>query len=125
MKQSLLAIGLDGADPSLLKRWANQGHLPTIAALLEKSRYSLLKNFDSYRAEVPWTTFLTGVPPEQTGYWGRIQFDPATCQVAEHGAYDFKEYPPFYTYLDGQRVCVFDMPQTVLRDDVDLSLIHI
>lgn len=119
MNRPLLAIGLDGADIDLLERWTAQGHLPTINELLKRSRHSRLRNFDSYRAEVPWTTFLTGVAPENTGYWGRIQYNAQSCSVAEFGAYDFKQYPPFYSLLKNKRVCVFDMPQTVLRDDVD------
>ncbi len=119
MSQSLLAIGLDGADSERIQQWCAAGELPTLAKFIQSSRYVELENYDAYRAEIPWTTFLTGVPPEQTGYWGRIQYDASRCQANEHGAYDFNEYPPFYALAENKKVCVFDMPQTRLQDQID------
>jgi hypothetical protein len=66
---------------------------------------------EPYVAELPWPRFLTGVPPERTGYFTPIAFDPASYSVREIGAYAFDEHPPFYARCAGLRAIVFDVPQ--------------
>lgn len=119
MTNPVIAIGLDAADPQLLETWMAAGHLPTIRKLREQGAYGRLLNLESYRAETPWTTFLTGTLPEETGYWGPVKYDAATYQVTEQGAYKFQEYPPFYALGDDYQVAVFDMPQTQLSEQAN------
>lgn len=114
MKRSVIAIGLDAADPQLLETWMSQGHLKNLNQLRQTGVYGRLSNFDAYRAETPWTTFLTGTLPETTGYWGPVHYDPKTYTASEVGAYKFDEYPPFYALGENYRVAVLDMPQTAL-----------
>ena len=115
----IVAIGLDGADPVMLKQWIDQGELPNLEKINDRSSWFNLSNIDKYRAEVPWTSFLTGVSPDRTGYWGRIKYDPDSMTVDEYGAYDFVEFPPFYDYLGHQKTAIFDMPQARLSDAVN------
>ncbi|MEM6590714.1 MAG: alkaline phosphatase family protein [Cyanobacteria bacterium P01_C01_bin.73] len=119
MNPPVIAIGLDAADPQLLETWMDQGHLKTLQRLRQGGTYGRLLNLDSYRAETPWTTFLTGVLPEETGYWGPIKYNPDTYQAQEVRAYKFKDYPPFYALGDQYRVAVFDMPQSALSEQVN------
>ncbi len=119
MKNPVIAIGLDAADPSLIETWIAQGHLPNLRRLRERGVYTHLDNFDYYRAETPWTTFLTGCSPQKTGYWSPVKFCEGTYNVTTIDAYDFVEYPPFYALGDDYQVAVFDMPQTTLSDKVN------
>jgi predicted AlkP superfamily phosphohydrolase/phosphomutase len=64
-KRPVLAIGLDAAEPSLVERWMGEGHLPALARLRALGAYGRLQNFQTFVAETPWTTFLTGCRPEQ------------------------------------------------------------
>jgi predicted AlkP superfamily phosphohydrolase/phosphomutase len=114
-----VAIGLDSADPILLERWIDAGELPTLARLRDTGAYGRISGPGYYRAELAWTTFLTGCEPERTGYWSPLSFDPRTYSVNDIGAYDFREYSPFYALGEGTRVCAFDVPQAVLVDGVD------
>ena len=82
---ALIAIGLDAADPTLLESWMAAGHLPTLARLKQQGCYGHLSNTEHYRAETPWTTFISGQAPETTGYWGPIKYDPQTYSVKEIG----------------------------------------
>ncbi|MEL6382076.1 MAG: alkaline phosphatase family protein [Cyanobacteria bacterium J06626_18] len=116
MTNPVIAIGLDAADPQLLEDWMAAGKLPTLKRLREQGAYGRLLNLESYRAETPWTTFLTGTLPAETGYWGPVKYDADTYRVFERGAYDYKEYPPFYALGEDYQVAVFDMPQTRLSD---------
>ena len=120
MGHPLVAIGLDAADPKLVERWMDQGKLPNLARMRQKGAYGRLKTFDYYRAETPWTTFLTGCSPEQTGYWAPLAFHPEQYDVEQIDAYNFDEYQPFYALAgDDRRVAVFDMPQAPLSDNVN------
>ncbi|NET39558.1 MAG: nucleotide pyrophosphatase [Cyanothece sp. SIO1E1] len=119
MKQSVIAIGLDAADPTLLEDWMSKGHLKNLQRLQEEGAYGRLTNIEYYKAETPWTTFLTGCLPQKVGYWGPFKFHTNTYEVEEVQAYDFDEYPPFYALGDDYRVSVFDMPQSKLSDTVN------
>jgi predicted AlkP superfamily phosphohydrolase/phosphomutase len=118
MKKPVVAIGLDAADPELVEAWMAEGHLPVLSALRERGGYGRLSNLEYYKAETPWTIFLTGCMPERLGYWTPIKFFEGTYDTAEIEAYDFRDYPPFYALGEDFRVAVFDVPQTALSDDV-------
>jgi predicted AlkP superfamily phosphohydrolase/phosphomutase len=119
MKNPVIAIGLDAADPLLVELWMSQGHLKNLNYLRERGAYTRLNNFDYYRAETPWTTFLTGCSPHKTGYWSPVKLHEGTYKVNAVDAYDFQEYPPFYALGDDYRVAVFDMPQSILSNQVN------
>ena len=119
MAGPVVAIGLDAADPELVERWAADGHLPNLARLRAAGAYGRLENIDRYRAETPWTTFLAGVRPDRTDYWGRVEFDPRNYRVFESGTYDFEEFPPFYALGGGARICAFDLPHGLASSSVE------
>jgi len=110
----VLAIGLDAAPLHLIEGWIAQGHLPVLARLFSQGGRAPLALLETHAVELPWTTFLTGLAPERTGYWSPIAFDPASYGVREAGAYDFREHPPFYARCEGLRAAVFDVPQSPL-----------
>lgn len=119
MKNPVIAIGLDAADPSLLETWMAQGHLKNLRRLHVQGTFTRLNNFDYYRAETPWTTFLTGCSPQKTGYWAPVKLCQGTYDIEEIGAYDFAEYPPFYALGDDYRVAAFDLPHSRLSRQVN------
>jgi predicted AlkP superfamily phosphohydrolase/phosphomutase len=115
----VIAIGLDAADPILVERWMSEGRLPVLSRLRQSGTYARLANFEYCRAEAACTSFLTGCTSWRTGRWGTFRFYRDSYAVEELQAYDFDEYPPFYTAARGRRVAVFDLPQTRLSADVD------
>lgn len=119
MKRPVIAIGLDAADPVLLERWMSQGYLQNLKRLRERGAYGRLTNQEYYKAETPWTTFLTGCLPTTTGYWSPIKFHEGSYQAEVVHAYNFEEFPPFYALGDDYRVAVFDMPQSTLSEHVN------
>ena len=118
MKNPIIAIELDAADPILLETWISQGHLTNLKNLREQGAYGHLTNIDYYTTETKWTTFLTGCLPNKVGYWGPLKFRADTYDVEQGSAYDFDEYPPFYALGDEYRVAVFDLPQSTLSQQV-------
>ena len=119
MTSPVITLGLDSADPEMIEDMIAKGKLPNIAALYQGGKYSRLDNYNWYRAETPWTTFLTGTSPQKTGYWSPIKYDPEKYQSYKINAFNFDEYPPFYASMEGKKVAVFDMPQAPIADNVD------
>jgi len=119
VKRPVVALGIDAASVGLLETWIEQGQLPALAALRARSSRAHLRGGDAYRAETPWTCFLTGCEPEQTGYWTMLRFSPGDYGVEDVGAYDFSEYAPFYALGESYRVAAFDLPQSRLSAGVN------
>jgi predicted AlkP superfamily phosphohydrolase/phosphomutase len=115
----VVAVGIDAAPESLIDTWIEQGHLPELAALRQRSARALLRGCEAYRAETPWTCILTGCEPEQTGYWSSLRFQSTNYGIDDRGAYDFAEYPPFYALNGDYGVVAFDLPQARIHDAVN------
>ena len=110
----VLVLGLDGTEPTLLERWIGEGALPVLGRLRAEGAYARLRNRPYFKAEPVWTTAMTGAWPEKTGYWGRIQYDPAGPDarefnpgLGEKGTYSFAEYPPFHALAGGRSSLIF------------------
>jgi predicted AlkP superfamily phosphohydrolase/phosphomutase len=82
----LLVIGLDGLEPSLVKRWTRSGDLPNLARLRETARWGPLRTTVPAATFPAWTTFLTGVNPGQHGIFDFARFRPGTRDVEFVGA---------------------------------------
>jgi predicted AlkP superfamily phosphohydrolase/phosphomutase len=117
MKTPVVVLGLDAADPVLLERYMDAGHLPVLSRLRAAGSYGRLTTFDYCRAEASNTTFLTGCSPAKHGYWSPFRF--STNYGVEETPYEFVDYKPFYGLGSPYRVAVFDMPQSKLSEDVN------
>lgn len=123
-KKTVVAIGLDAADPSAVEQWISEGKLKNLRKLRDRGVFADLDNFEYPSAEGPWTTFLTGCSPQKTGFWQYYDFLEKSYGIHSFGAYDFKEFPPFYAVGDSHKVAIFDMPQTRFSDKVNGIDIH-
>lgn len=115
---TVIAIGLDSAEPALIEKWIAEGDLPNLAKLKDQGVYGRLDNFDMYSAELPWTTFATGVMPEHTGYWTPLTYSP-DYTINTRAAYEFDEFPAFFSLGENYRVCSFDIPQVRLQNNLN------
>ncbi|QKX17108.1 alkaline phosphatase family protein [Microbulbifer sp. YPW1] len=111
---TLIVIGLDSAEPSMVEEFIASGDMPVLKELRARGAYGRLENFSEFTAELPWTTFATGVMPEKTGYWTPIKYT-ADYQVRTRAAYEYEEFPAFFALGDKYRVCCFDIPQIRLQ----------
>jgi len=71
MRAKVLAIGLDGAPPKLIFKWAQMGLLPNLAGLMARGTYGFLKSTIPPMTCPAWTSSVTGV------------------DIHKHGLYDF------------------------------------
>ena len=110
------AIGLDAMECTLVEALIADGSLPNLGAIRERAVRCHLRNTREYRSELPYTQLLTGKGGAANRYWTTVSFDPTNYDVATVGALDA---PPFYALGPGTKVIQFDVPHSVLADDVD------
>lgn len=91
MKKPVIAIGLDAADPHLLEKWFQEGHLKNLNQLRQKGAYGRLNNTVNYN-NIPTETsstervcvmFGTGCLPNKTGYWTLVDYNSSNYQVTQ------------------------------------------
>ncbi|NLN62639.1 MAG: hypothetical protein GX146_07135 [Myxococcales bacterium] len=66
-RPQLLFIGADGLDPHLLARFADQGHLPHLAALQSRGTLAPLRSTLPPVTFPAWTSAYTGTTPDHHG----------------------------------------------------------
>lgn len=130
MKNPVIAIALDSAEPQLLEKWMSQGYLKNLNQLRQQGIYGQLNNTINYgntsttasSTELVWTMFLTGCLPHKTGYWGPVQYKADSYEINHdnvNGGYDFKEYQPFYALGEKYRIAAFDLSGSILSQQVN------
>jgi predicted AlkP superfamily phosphohydrolase/phosphomutase len=101
----VIAIGLDGYEESLERRFIEAGELPELARLRERSARYLLDHGPAQRSGLAWEHVSTGLSPERAGRWAAVHFDPETYSVWQEGT----RLSPFAARLNSRTV-VFDAP---------------
>src|SRR5262245_51551737 len=109
----VLVVGLDAADPDILRRMADEGRLPTVSTLLRESAYAVTINPEALFVGAVWPSFATGTNPGYHGRHSPRQIVPGTY-VARSLDPDETRRPPFWAQLgrEGLRVAVVDVPHS-------------
>jgi len=112
-KNRIIVIGLDSADPDLIRLWASRGQLPFINSLLESGSWARLMSTRGLFSDSPWPTFNTGVPPSKHGFYNFQALKSGTTDMVRVGEHCSRFLPFWWLLRDaGQRVAVFDVPKT-------------
>ena len=69
VSKRVFVIGLDGATFDLLDPWIEDGRLPNLKKLMEKSAYGRLESTIPPISPPAWTSFMTGVNPGKHGIY--------------------------------------------------------
>ena len=101
----VLAIGLDGYEPSLEDELVAAGELPALAQLRQRSARFRLDHGPAQRTGLAWEHFSSGLSPQDADRWAAVTFDPATYSAWQEGT----RLVPFVTQVDARTV-VFDPP---------------
>ncbi len=68
---SLLVIGVEGLEPSLIERFSRDGELPHLSALMDEGATGRFPSLErGIDLEIPWTSLVTGMRPENQGVGG-------------------------------------------------------
>ena len=109
----IVVIGLDSADPDLIRLWAKAGQLPFINSLLESGAWARLMSTRGLFSDSPWPTFNTGVPPSKHGFYNFQALQSGTTDIVRVGEHCSRFLPFWWLLRDaGKRVAVFDVPKT-------------
>ncbi|MBN1770008.1 MAG: alkaline phosphatase family protein [Deltaproteobacteria bacterium] len=77
----VVLLALDGFDLTAVERWVAEGRLPHFARLREAYGFSSLRTTEPPSCEAAWTTFVTGLPPADSGVFGPLRLDPDTYRT--------------------------------------------
>jgi predicted AlkP superfamily phosphohydrolase/phosphomutase len=111
----VLAIGIDAAEPVLVRSLLERGDLPAMRGLLDEGIWGRVTSPAPIGSGAVWPTFQTGHGPAHHGLYGEWAWKPDTMSL----------WRPTYRHLDpfwrqdasrGRRVTVLDVPFAPLLD---------
>ncbi|MCB0076196.1 MAG: alkaline phosphatase family protein [Anaerolineales bacterium] len=113
MTHRVIVIGLDGATFDLIRPWAAEGHLPTLARLMDEGSWGELRSTMPPMTAPAWTSFATGVNPGKHRLYDWIARDDGGYAFAPLTARDATA-PTLYRLLSeaGRRVLVMNVPMS-------------
>lgn len=113
-----LVIGLDVGDGRLLREWAQRGHLPVLASLIERGAWTWLETTADTLHVSAWPSIYTGCPPGEHGVYYTFQAAPGQQGYAKFDAGQYGR-PSFWSLLSGAgvRCTIFDAPYTHPESD--------
>jgi predicted AlkP superfamily phosphohydrolase/phosphomutase len=106
----VLAIGLDGMEPTFAEHLMAAGEMPALAGLRKRSACFRLDHGPAQRTGLAWEHFASGLSPDAARRWAAVEFEPATYRAWQEGA----RFVPWWSSLD-LRVVVFDTPYVDFR----------
>jgi len=119
--KKVIAIGLDGAEPALIKKWSHQGLLPNLAKLQQKGVLRTLQSTVDLANGTTWTSINSGVTPAEHGmvYYHR-QLKSGTYEIRTK-KYHENACEPFWAHLsrEGKRVAIFDVPTSTAQKELN------
>jgi predicted AlkP superfamily phosphohydrolase/phosphomutase len=62
-EQRVVVMGFDGMDPTLARRFMDEGKLPNLKRLAESGSFSTLRSTQPSESPTAWSSFATGVNP--------------------------------------------------------------
>lgn len=115
-----LLIGLDGAEPSLMTEWMNEGRLPHLAALRDRGCFGPLRSTCPPVTFPAWTTCVTGVNPGKHGIIDFTEMLPGQYALRFVNA-SHRRAPALWNILSeaGRRVGVLGVPGTYPPEPVN------
>lgn len=110
---SLYVVGLDGAEPSLLRRWADEGHLPAFSRLFEEGVSGGLETTLPPITFPAWKCYSTGKTPGKLGVYEWFAFDRDGPSIGTNDSSDFRSREYWDVLADkGYTPATLNMPTT-------------
>jgi predicted AlkP superfamily phosphohydrolase/phosphomutase len=120
VRRSLLVVGLDGATLDLIRPWADEGRLPTLAGLMERGAWGRLRSTVPAATFPAWTSLVTGLNPGRHGVLDFTERIPGTYRVRFVNG-SARRAPAVWTRLSraGGRVAALTVPATYPPEPVN------
>lgn len=108
-EKRVLAIGIDAAEPALIRQLIEGGELPALKRLLDDGRWRAVASPAHIGSGAVWPTFITGTEASRHGIYGEWCWQPETMSLNRFGGHHLA---PFWKELTerGLTVGVLDVP---------------
>ncbi len=120
--KKVLFLGLDSAEPKLLKQWSEDGSLPNLQKIGQSSTWGNMKIPKGFSNGAMWPSLFTGVNLGKHGRYNYLHIKPGTYDVRNH-FYEDTDYQvlPFWVDLSnqGKRVGIVDVPRAPLTQNIN------
>jgi predicted AlkP superfamily phosphohydrolase/phosphomutase len=105
----VLAIGIDAAEPTFLRRLIEEGEMPALKRLWKRGAWKRVESSAHIGSGSVWPTFITGTEPREHGVYAEWSWHPETMSLTRYNGRDLK---PFWESLarEGLSVGVLDVP---------------
>jgi len=106
---SVLAIGIDAAESTIVRQMIEQNELPALKSLLAGGKWLEVRSPSPIGSGTVWPTFLTGSEPAAHGIYSEWKWLPETMSLRR---YEGHHLTPFWKSLaeQGVSIGVFDVP---------------
>ncbi|HEX6732333.1 MAG TPA: alkaline phosphatase family protein [Pyrinomonadaceae bacterium] len=105
---SVLAIGIDAAEPTLVKQLIEQNEMPALKALLDRGQWLRVQSPAPIGSGTVWPTFITGLDPTVHGVYSEWRWEPAMMGLSR---YNGRHLSPFWKELGRNiRIGTLDIP---------------
>jgi predicted AlkP superfamily phosphohydrolase/phosphomutase len=78
---TVLAIALDSAEATVVRKLADEGSMPAVAELLRRGAWRTVRSPVVVGSATVWPTFFSGAPPEEHGLYGEWVWDPDAMEM--------------------------------------------
>ncbi len=75
-EKKLIILGIDGMDPTLVRKYIKEGKLPNIKRMTEQGGFIDLQTTDPPQSPVAWSAFITGLDLDGHGIYDFVHRDP-------------------------------------------------
>ncbi len=107
----LVILGLDTGDFDCIRRWAQEGYLPTIASIMERGCWAKTTGPETVCEYGMGLTLFSGISRKDHGYYYFRQLKPETYKLQKVAPIHVKA-PPFWSHLreGNKKVLIVDVP---------------
>src|SRR4030095_14870755 len=105
----VLAIGIDAAEPALIREMIENKQLPALESVLAGGKWLRVESPANIGSGAVWPTFITGQEPSKHSVYGEWVWHPETMGLSRYSGRHLKA---FWEDLDaaGVKVGIFDVP---------------
>jgi predicted AlkP superfamily phosphohydrolase/phosphomutase len=109
----IFALGLEGADWSLIKKWALEGYLPTLKKFIDEGSHHTMDTFTETLHGSNWFSFFLGQQPGEHGLYSYLNWHPSTLKMVSPSS-KWMDITPFWQMLKkgGAKAIVLNIPYT-------------
>jgi predicted AlkP superfamily phosphohydrolase/phosphomutase len=106
---TVLAIGIDAAESTLVRQFLEQNELPTLKRLLDRGQWLRVVSPAPIGSGTVWPTFITGADPKSHGIYSEWCWQPGMMALSRYHGHDLT---PFWKQQVQRniRIGTFDIP---------------